>query len=117
MTNQARGAHTFEADGKTYTLFFDMNSLADLEDAMGVKLPQIVERIEAGEMGIKEVRALLWAGLLHEHEELTIREAGQLFTQGGMNQVIEAVVKAFTAAFGDAEKQVGKRGNVPKKVK
>ena len=56
-------------------LRFDFNALADLEQALGYSLAAM-PAIDA--LGIRAVRAFVWAGLSHEDPKLTPRDAGDL---------------------------------------
>lgn len=53
-----------EFDGKERRLKFDLNAFAELEDRFG-SLTVMQERLKGG--SIKDIRTLLWVGLLWEH--------------------------------------------------
>lgn len=56
-------------------LRFDLNAFAEIEEAYG----SIDEAFKAMEKGsIKALRVLLWAGLVHEDESLTVKQVGSL---------------------------------------
>lgn len=67
---------------KTRHLLYDLNAFAEFEGAMGCS---ITHMLAGGDletrMGIREARALIWAGLLHEEPTLTLRRAGELLEE------------------------------------
>ncbi len=75
---------------KPRTLLFDLNAFAELEDKFG--------------------SLLLWAGLLHEDENLTERQVGAMISLTNVEKIMEQITEALTAALpedtGDAEKAV-----------
>jgi hypothetical protein len=71
-----------------------LNSLAEIEDKLGVPLSKLAEV----ELGVKTVRAMLWAGLIHEDEELTEREVGNLVDFENLEYVQEKVGEAFAVS-------------------
>lgn len=82
--------------GGARTLYFDTFALISLELELGMTF---VEIADLDFDGIREIRALLWAGLLHEDPLLTIRNAGDLLTAENLSDVQMAVARAFTASF------------------
>lgn len=93
MANKQKGMVAITLDKKR-NLKFDLNAFAEIEDLLGVPMSRMSEI----EMGMKTVRTLLWAGLLHEDEALTVRQAGSLVTMENMEEVQKAIGEAFTAA-------------------
>lgn len=62
------------ADGDRYELKFDFNAYADFEDMTG----QSLREVRHSSPGLREMRALLAAGLRHQYPGITEREAGEL---------------------------------------
>lgn len=89
-TNVKRGIVPITLD-KERTLFFDLNALVALEE-QGVDIATISEGVK-----MSQVRGILWAGLIHEDKELTIEEVGTMVTLENIQEVSEAVGKAFSA--------------------
>lgn len=83
------------AEGEVRHLLFDLNALAELEDAYGGHVTALNE-VQTG--SFKAIRATLWAGLLHEDPDLTIKEAGAMVSMGGMETISNAIVDAFGVA-------------------
>lgn len=90
-------------------LRFTLNSLAELESALGKPVTTLDQAF-----GFKEQRAFFWAGLLHTEPKLTILEAGELLDPVmadpiAWRELMDKVIQAFTLAFpkakeGEAEK-------------
>lgn len=66
-----------DADGNScYRLTYDFNKVVEAEEACGCSLLRAL----AGPSSAKEMRALLYALLKTGHPEVTLEEAGSLFT-------------------------------------
>lgn len=80
---------------KQRTLVMSMNAFCTAEEVLGFGL---MSEIRFEEM--RTVRALLWAGLIHESPALTLAEAGRLadLAPGGWAYVGEKVAEAINAA-------------------
>ena len=92
---------------KPRTLLFDLNGFAELEDKFD-SLDQAFQKMQQG--SVKGTRTLLWAGLLHEDENLTERQVGAMISLTNVESIMEQITEALTAALpedtGDAEKVV-----------
>lgn len=99
MANEARGEREFEAYGKRYILKFSANALAELEAVLGLPILQMADKFTAQNAGIRELRALVWAGLIEHHPEMTLKGAGELIDEVGIREVIDETLSAFEAAF------------------
>lgn len=93
MANKQKKEVTVTLDKKR-TIRFTLNALAEIEDALGVPLSQMSEV----ELGIKTVRTMLWAGLIHEDEELTERQVGNMVDFSNLEEVQKKVSEAFAMA-------------------
>lgn len=76
-------------DGKDHEIKFDLNALAELEDKYG-SVDAAFETLDKSQ-SIKSMRTILWAGLLHEDENLTEREVGAMIDFSLMNKIMEAL--------------------------
>jgi hypothetical protein len=75
---------------------FTFNAFCELEDVLDRPLTELQKGFK-----MKDLRALVWAGLLHEEPELTIEQAGDLIDEAeSIEEVAEAVSKAIEAAMG-----------------
>jgi hypothetical protein len=79
-------------DGKEYTIIFNLNTMADIEDRFGT--------IEAAMVALennsfKAIRTVLWAGLLNSHPSLTEKEVGGLINLSTMGEMLGVLISAF----------------------
>lgn len=93
MANKHRGFVKVELD-KERTLRYTMNALAEIEDALGVPLAEL----QTVKMTMKNIRVILWAGLIHEDEDLTQLEVGNMVDLNNMEEVQTKVAEAFAMA-------------------
>lgn len=94
MANKQRGFVEIELDKKR-RLKFNMNALTELEDVLGMPITGLSDQ----KVGMKELRAMLWAGLLHDDPDLSLREAGDLIELENLQEISEKVTEAMTIAF------------------
>lgn len=86
--------------GQKRKLVFDFNAVIRVDELTGLNLLRaVVSEVEA-----KNVRALLFASLLHEDPDLTIEEVGSWITIRNMTNVQTAIRTAWFASFEDLEK-------------
>ena len=92
--NVKRGEEKVVLGGVERVLRYDMNALVELEEKMGMPLSEL------GNVSVtmRNVRSMLWAGLIHAEPELTEPEVGGLVDMGNMVEVQEAIGKAFGQA-------------------
>lgn len=107
MANKHRGEVEILLD-QTRKLRYTTNALAELEDALGKPVTQLNQE----ETGIKTIRAMLWAGLLHETPDLTINEAGELMNHTDLTTISEKVTEAITLAFGGENSKKNKKSGL-----
>lgn len=93
MANKQKKVVAVELD-KVRELRFTLNSLAEIEDRLGVPLSKMSEV----ELGIKSIRTMLWAGLIHEDAELTETEVGNMVDFTNLEYAQEKVAEAFSLA-------------------
>lgn len=98
MANKQRGYVNIELD-KPRTLRYDLNALAELEDATGLDVGEIEKLAQSGKLGMKFIRAFLWAGLIHEDAELTIKGVGGMVDLDNMQEISEVLAQAFEGAI------------------
>lgn len=106
MANAVRGEKTFEVDGETYTLQFDINGLCDLEQLMGKASAELVPMMTAGSM--TATRAVMWCGLKAKHPDVDLLTAGDLVSLLGPLQAQTLLTDAMRLAFPPAEVGKGK---------
>lgn len=93
MANKQKAIVSITLDKKR-TLRFTLNSLAEIEDKLGVPLSKMGEI----DLGIKTIRTMLWAGLIHEDETLTETYVGNLVDFSNLEEVQIKVSEAFASA-------------------
>ena len=74
---------------------YTINALATLEDVLERPVTELGNNV-----GVKELRALLWAGLLHEDANLTLEQAGNLMDGIDIITLAEKIGEALNAALG-----------------
>ena len=73
---------------KERTLLFDLNAFIELEEKFGT-VDKALTALSEG--SVKALRALLWAGLLHEDDKLTEKAVGALIGLGDLQEVAQAI--------------------------
>lgn len=80
-------------------LRIDTNALIRIEDVLGKSITELTTS-----MGVKEMRAIVWAGLCWEAPELTLAEVGDLIdTTESFEYVANKVTEAMNLAFGSKD--------------
>jgi hypothetical protein len=69
---------TITLNGKHYEIHYGQNAICALEDALDTPVHKFLEKTFTTGMGFREIRALLWAGMLAKHRSMTIEAAGDL---------------------------------------
>lgn len=110
-------APTVTLGGKAWHIRYDMNAIAELEGALGHNIREIGLRLMRGQMGTREVRALVWAGILHEFEDAAIRQVGDWLQEAGVlkdavvrDALLNKVLTALNDAFPEPDAAKGKKG-------
>lgn len=85
-------------DGKERHLRYDYNALCLLEGELKISIVDI-GRIMASSGTLTQIRAILWAGLIHEDEGLTQKDVGNLIEPKEFPAVAKKIAEAFEAAF------------------
>lgn len=104
MANPYRGVVELQAGGETYRLSFSVNALCELEEQLDKPVAEIIASIQNPEqLRISSVRALIWAALRDHHDQLTIKDAGQITTDAGFQVAVAKVGEAIRLAFPEAK--------------
>lgn len=101
--NPRLGYVAIELD-RTRTLKYDLNALILLEENLGVTIDKLGEV----QMGLRTLRTLIWAGLIHEDPELTQEQVGSWIDISNIHTIREKFIEAFRAATGPTEETPGK---------
>lgn len=100
MTNKAKGV--IRLDNKT-SFKFTNNTMCELEDILDMDMSEIGEMFQQEQMGWRTVRAIVWAGLLHQYEDeygnydLSLKDAGRVMDEHGFAETLEKAMEAFEA--------------------
>ena len=79
------------------TLRYGLNALAKVEDITGKN----IMGLDLNNVSIKDLLAIIYAGLYHEDKELTVEKVGDLIDEhSNITEVAEKLGEAFTEAFG-----------------
>ena len=105
---------TVTLGGREWHLRYDMNAIAELESALNRDIREIGLRIMRGKLGMRECRALVWAGILHEFEDAGIRQVGDWLNEAGFlketdmkESLMAKVFDALSGAFPDKKPTEG----------
>lgn len=93
-------------------LLYDLNAFACLEEEYG-SLDEVFDALGKGR--IKALRAVIWAGLLHEDENLTPKDVGKFLSLPDMEGVTELVNRAIVQSMSNPEKNEKKTVAPPEK--
>lgn len=86
---------------KPRNLRFDLNAMSAYEEVTGKSAFNIGDDISA-----KSIRALLWASLIHEDDQLTLDDVGSMIHTGNMAEItskINQLVQTSTKTDEEAE--------------
>jgi hypothetical protein len=99
MANKKQNAFPVKLD-KQRKIRFTFNAFCELEEVMDRPLTELQNGFK-----MKDLRALVWAGLLHEEPDLTLEDAGAMIDEAeSIEEVAQVVGKALEAAFGSKKK-------------
>jgi hypothetical protein len=77
-------------------LLYDMNAFCEIEDKLG-GIQQAFDILKTASP--KGIRTLLWAGLVHEDEELTEKQVGAMFGLGSLEKISTAISEAIVGSL------------------
>ena len=92
-----------ELGGKTRQLRYDFNALVALEDELNISI-QDIGKLLGGAVKLRDLRAILWAGLIHDDATLTPKAVGAMIN--GVKEMADlgkAIRAAIEAAFPPTE--------------
>jgi hypothetical protein len=81
-------------------LVFDLNAFCELEDKYGGQ-KEALEALNSG--SFKAIRAFLWAGLLHEDENITEKQVGSWITMDNISEISDRITEAMKNALPEAK--------------
>lgn len=83
------------------TLRMDLNALADFERVSGKSVMR--GGFDLANLGISDIRCLLWACLVQEDESLSERQVGAMLHVGNLTLITDALTQLFGEAMPEAE--------------
>lgn len=92
-------------EGRFRHLKYDLNAFAEMEGDFG-SINEVMDRLRSGSM--KAVRDIIWAGLLHEDNELTKRDVGSMIELGDLEELTPKIVEALQSALPQGEEDDNK---------
>ncbi|NSX92651.1 GTA-gp10 family protein [Agrobacterium tumefaciens] len=105
MANPHRGHVPLQAGDREYRISYGINSLCELEEAFGKSIQKIIdEDISDGkDIRMSSVRKIVWAGLIDQDSDMTLKDAGDIADLAGIPACMAAIGKAFALAFPEAK--------------
>jgi len=97
MANKETSEYPITLD-KPRVLKLDFNAFCDAEGVVG-------HTVIRTDLGMSEIRALLWAGLKHEDRTLTIAKVGEMISGDQLAPVMDVVTKAVAEFFASGEEE------------
>lgn len=89
-------------------LKYDLNAFAELEEHFGT-LDAAMEQMQKG--SIKAFRIILWAGLIHEDENLTIKQVGAMIDLPTLYDLTKKIEEAMGDALPEPDLNTEAPGN------
>lgn len=93
MPNPHRGDTPIEVAGEQYTLCYDLNACAEVMEYLGVDSFEAMGTLDLGDMGLKQILHLIWAGLQRHHPELDLHDVGAI--EWDLNEILPDIAEAF----------------------
>ncbi len=97
--NNIREKKIFVELDKKRELRFDLNAMAELEEIYG-DFQETMDTLNK-KISIKAMRALLYAGLKHEDESLTLKKVGSMVKMSDLAMLTQKITEAFVADMPD----------------
>lgn len=94
--NKAKPDITITLD-RPRVLRFDLNAMVSFEEASGKSL--FDPSFQLHSMSAKDLRAMLWACLLHDDSSLTLEDVGTMISTDNMADVSAKLNEAFEVAM------------------
>ena len=101
MANPERSEVAVTIDGTDYLLKFSTNAIVALETETGERAIPFMKRFAAQDVGMADVRVIVWAGLLDHQPATTLENAGAVIDAARHEGVslVEPVMEAFGLAL------------------
>ena len=103
MANPERGEVNVSIGGTDYILRFSTNAICSLEARTGERAIPFLNRFASQDVGVADLRVIVWAGLLDRHPDVTLEAAGDLIDVARRDSVslTESAMEAFGLALAE----------------
>ena len=91
-------------DGKERELRFDWKTLCRFEREFGFSVIEVGKRLGMGTINLVDATNIIWAGLLHEEKQMSLREVEELLTIDDLLIYLKVIGEAITQAIPSEEK-------------
>ncbi|HOA79962.1 MAG TPA: hypothetical protein PKK61_02715 [Defluviitaleaceae bacterium] len=89
---------------KVRNLKYEYEDLSLAEETLDMSINEILNKAQRGKMRIKEIFTLLWAGLVHEDNQLTVKKLMQIVKEySDIDSVSFKIGEALAKSFGSRE--------------
>lgn len=88
---------------KVRHLRFDMNAFAEVEILTGLNSKELIEKLQKPAT-VHLLRECLWAALLDEDPDITVRQVGKFITADNIAELWEKLRESLTLANGSDKK-------------
>lgn len=95
-------------DGKERVLRYDWEALCRFEEAFGYSIIEVGKRLGVGEINFLDATRAIWAGLLHEEKQMSLREVRKLLSLDDFFTYLKALGPAISEAIPE-EKESAKK--------
>ena len=95
---------------KERELLYDFNAFVELEEKFGT-IEDAMEELQKGKL--KNIRTILWVGLLSEDEEITEKFVGKQLGLSKLQDIAEKINEALSNALPEVKEQTEKTYKIP----
>ena len=109
MANKHRGEVEVKLGGTAYTLRPTFAALAEIEDKTDARLVTLARRFAEGDVGVRDVAVVLWAGMGESAPSLD--DVGRLVVERGLDALIPPAAAFVAIAFAGSSRSRGPAKN------
>lgn len=93
---QTPRAFVASINGRELKLLYDWNAIEQFENARNKDFYTLLTSIQQRRFSIGDLKAMIWAGLLHDRPDITTSEVGSWFSPSDLGAAIDKVFSAVT---------------------
>lgn len=110
MANIQKGEVSFKALEKDWTIKLGTNAMCEIEDATGLSINDIGNKLNGESFNMKLMRTVFVSGMIEFHADIDERTVGNVIDDIGFDEAAKIMERAFV--FATPEKKGGtKKGN------